>query len=138
MENVNLLHICKHEMVAEGYTDKAITVFHSKMQSYFYVVKKKITRHALHTFSVLLTNTVHRSMWFGGSVLNTGPFLLWALRTRLRGENERTSGWNVVTDDLRTEDHNLFFFTFKFSMNTNSPLHFYIIKQLYVYRYKFI
>lgn len=61
MENVNLLHIFKHEMVAEGYTDKAITVFHSKMQSYFYEVKK-ITRHALHTFSVLLTNTVHRSM----------------------------------------------------------------------------
>ncbi len=62
MENVNLLHIFKHEMVAEGYTDKAITVFHSKKQSYFYEVKKKITRHALHTFSVLLTNTVHGSM----------------------------------------------------------------------------
>lgn len=38
MENVNRLHIFKHEMVAEGYTDKAIKVFNSKMQSYFYVV----------------------------------------------------------------------------------------------------
>lgn len=42
MENVNFLHIFKHEMVAEGYTDKAIMVFHFKMQSFFYVVKKYI------------------------------------------------------------------------------------------------
>lgn len=28
-------------MAAEGYTDKAIMVLHSKMQSYFYIVKKK-------------------------------------------------------------------------------------------------
>lgn len=28
-------------MAEEGYTDKAIMVLHSKMQSYFYIVKKK-------------------------------------------------------------------------------------------------
>lgn len=50
-------------MAAEGYTDKAIMVLHSKMQSYFYIVKKKkATANAIHTFSVLLTNTGHGFM----------------------------------------------------------------------------